>query len=99
MGAPLVQVARLLAEALALFEGESTAALYGLCLAASISKRGAGLSDLPIKDRRNHDDFVDKLGESPLLGLLKLLSDCLRPSNRAVDDFGRNGSTASAKYS
>lgn len=34
------------------------------------------------------------------MGDLKLFSDCLRPSNRdEVEDFGRMGSTASAKYS
>lgn len=52
-------------------------------------------------DLLNHDDFDDRLGESPgsFDKDLKLLSDCFRPRSREVDDFGRSGSTASAKYS
>lgn len=61
----------------------------------------AGLSDLPINDLLNHEGLDVRGGESigSLVGDLKLLSDCFLPSSRDVEDLGRNGSTASAKYS
>ena len=73
----------------------------GLELCGSASTLGAGLSDRPINDLLNHEDLVESVGESHGSRVcdLKLLSDCFRPSNRAVEDFGRRGSTASAKYS
>jgi hypothetical protein len=100
----LAHVARLVAAGLVLVACRSGVVLYDTTdgrIAWSVSKAGAGLSDLPIRDLLNHDGFDDTVGESLDCGVgdLKLLSDCLRPSSREVEDFGRRGSTASAKYS
>lgn len=68
----------------------------------SSSINGAGLSDRPMRDLRNHEeDFVDRVGDSATSreGVRKLLSDILRPNNLEVDDLGLRGSTASVKYS
>jgi hypothetical protein len=71
------------------------------CRAWSGSRIGAGLSDLPMRDLLNHDAFEERPGVSTesFNGDLKLLSDNFRPRSLGVDAFGRNGSTASVKYS
>jgi hypothetical protein len=104
IGAPFVHVARLFVVVRPLATGTSGAGLYETTVGRgweSCSATGAEASDLPISDLLNQDDFEERLGGSleSLDGDLKLLSDSFRPSNLEVDDFGLNGSTASAKYS
>ena len=60
----------------------------------------AGALSLAISDLLNQDGFAEK-GDDSFVSLadLKLRSECFRPRSRAVEDFGRRGSTASLKYS
>lgn len=60
-------MARLAAAGLVLLACRSGVVLYDTTdgrTAWSVSKAGAGLSDLPISDLLNHEGFDDTLGES-----------------------------------
>jgi len=58
----------------------------------------AGELSLPMSDFLNQDGLEDSDGLSVAsLCDLDSMLECFLPRTRAVDDFGRNGSTASAK--
>lgn len=55
----------------------------------------AGALSRATNERRSHDDVFDvRLGEASGESFGES-SDCLRPNNRADEDFGRSGSNAS----
>lgn len=114
MGAPvagvvlLVHVARLLANGRDLVVTVGAATVFACtgegrgdasCVLASCAGTIEKLS-LLTRDFRNQEGLEDSCGPSPgsLLGLVSVLY-CLRPRNLEVEDFGRSGSTASAKNS
>jgi hypothetical protein len=99
---PLVHVALLFAEGLTLFVDDALRSnADGFCIDLGLGScwGTAGALSRAIRDRRNQEGFVVGAVSCESLADLKLRSECFRPSNREVDDFGRRGSTASAKNS
>jgi hypothetical protein len=54
-------------------------------------------TERPTNDFLNHDG-LDDVGVEVTDSFPRLMSDCFRPNILEADDFGRKGSTASAKY-